>query len=79
MNDATAYCMTFGLSIGEISSENLRLIKGDTKWLEALKWKESEFGSRLDHVHSIFFPVTREKDLKTQFADERLAELDYNQ
>lgn len=66
------------LSKGEISSENLKVIKGETKWWEALKWKESECGSRLDHLHSIFSPVTREKDVKTQFAEEGLEELDYS-
>ncbi|XWS67445.1 hypothetical protein CRYUN_Cryun04dG0007000 [Craigia yunnanensis] len=64
------------LSTREISSENLRVIKGESGWWEALKWKESEWGSRLDNLHGIFSPIIREKDVKTQLAEERLVELD---
>ncbi|XWS62389.1 hypothetical protein CRYUN_Cryun06bG0006500 [Craigia yunnanensis] len=64
------------LSTREISSENIRVIKGESKWWEALKWTESEWGSRLDHLHSIFSPIIREKDVKIQLAEEGLVELD---
>ncbi|XVE48520.1 hypothetical protein DITRI_Ditri01bG0008400 [Diplodiscus trichospermus] len=53
----------------EISSSNLRVIKGESKWWEALKWKESQWGCRLDHLHIIFSPIIREKDVKTQLAE----------
>ncbi|XVF21318.1 hypothetical protein REPUB_Repub12eG0080700 [Reevesia pubescens] len=58
------------LSTMEVSSENLRVIKGESKWWEALKWKESEWGSRLDYLHGIFSPIIREKDVKTQVAED---------
>ncbi|XP_017970780.1 PREDICTED: probable disease resistance protein At4g27220 [Theobroma cacao] len=67
------------LSTVEISSENLRVIKGESKWWEALKWKESEWGNRLDYLNGIFSPIIRENDIKTQLAAEGLVELSFNQ
>ncbi|GKV32101.1 hypothetical protein SLEP1_g40729 [Rubroshorea leprosula] len=55
-----------GLSKGEMSSGDLKIIKGESKWWEAMKWKKSD---QLDHLQSIFCPITREKDVMTQMEE----------
>ncbi|GKV32105.1 hypothetical protein SLEP1_g40734 [Rubroshorea leprosula] len=42
------------LSTKEISSGELEVIRGESKWWEALKWNKSEWGNQLDYLQSIF-------------------------
>ncbi|EOX96984.1 Uncharacterized protein TCM_006103 [Theobroma cacao] len=58
------------LSVMEISSENLKVIKGESRWWEALEWKNSEWGNRLDYLHSIYSPLIKERDVKVQLVEE---------
>ncbi|GLT58225.1 hypothetical protein SLA2020_311360 [Shorea laevis] len=55
-----------GLSKREMSSGDLKIIKGESKWWEAMKWKKSD---QLDHLQSIFCRITREKDVMTQMEE----------
>ncbi|XP_021285941.1 disease resistance protein At4g27190-like [Herrania umbratica] len=58
------------LSPMEMSSENLKVIKGESRWWEALEWKNSEWGNRLDYLHGIFSPLIKERDVKAQLAED---------
>ncbi|XVE94218.1 hypothetical protein REPUB_Repub01dG0262800 [Reevesia pubescens] len=58
------------LSTMEMSSENLKVIKGESHWWEALKWKISDWGNRLDYLHSIFSPIIKERGVKAQLEEE---------
>ncbi|EOX96989.1 Uncharacterized protein TCM_006113 [Theobroma cacao] len=60
------------LSTMEMSSENLKVIKGERHWWEALEWKNSEWGNRLDYLHSIFSPLIKEREVKAQLREERI-------
>ncbi|KAJ7967970.1 Disease resistance protein [Quillaja saponaria] len=59
------------LSTAELSSNNLKEIKGEKKWWETLTWSETEWGQQghqRDYLHSIFSVVNREDDIMTQLA-----------
>ncbi|KAK6283208.1 hypothetical protein POUND7_017033 [Theobroma cacao] len=58
------------LSTMEMSSDHLKGIKGESRWWEALEWKNSEWGNRLDYLHSIFSPLLKERDVKAQLVEE---------
>ncbi|KAJ7946539.1 Disease resistance protein [Quillaja saponaria] len=61
------------LSILELSSKSLKFIKGQEKWWEALRWRESEWGQdgRPDKIGRIFSPIDEELDVMNQLqADE---------
>ncbi|GLT47552.1 hypothetical protein SLA2020_212410 [Shorea laevis] len=53
----------------EMSSENLKVIKGEREWWEALEWEESEWKSQPDYLHSIFSPVDEDDDVMTQMQE----------
>ncbi|XVF49832.1 hypothetical protein PTKIN_Ptkin04bG0047800 [Pterospermum kingtungense] len=59
------------ISKKEFSSKNLRIIKGECQWWEALNWKETEWGNQPDHLMRIFSPIDSEKDVMTQLAENR--------
>ncbi|GLT63094.1 hypothetical protein SLA2020_356800 [Shorea laevis] len=57
------------LSKREMSSENLKVIKGEREWWEALEWEESEWKSQPDYLHSVFSPVDEDDDVMTQMQE----------
>ncbi|GLT85745.1 hypothetical protein SLE2022_039230 [Rubroshorea leprosula] len=57
------------LSRVEMSSGFLQVIRGESKWWEALKWNKSQWGTGFDYIQSIFSPVTTEKDVMTQMEE----------
>ncbi|GKV45343.1 hypothetical protein SLEP1_g52444 [Rubroshorea leprosula] len=57
------------LSKREMSSENLKVIKGEREWWEALEWEESEWKSQPDYLHSIFSPIDEDDDVMTQMQE----------
>ncbi|KAI9107294.1 hypothetical protein K1719_021682 [Acacia pycnantha] len=58
------------LSKIEVSSQNLKVIKGDIKWWEALTWSEAEWGivGRPSIFDSIFSPIDKQADIMSQLA-----------
>ncbi|KAI9072193.1 hypothetical protein K1719_045860 [Acacia pycnantha] len=58
------------LSKMELSSQNLKVIKGDIKWWEALTWSEAEWGivGRPSIFDSIFSPIDKQADIMSQLA-----------
>ncbi|XP_057420987.1 disease resistance protein RPS2-like [Lotus japonicus] len=59
------------LSKSELSSKrSLRVIKGESKWWEALKWNEAEWGcaDQPSFLDQIFSPINEEADIMTQLA-----------
>ncbi|XP_054779155.1 disease resistance protein At4g27190-like [Prosopis cineraria] len=52
----------------ELSSKNLKIIKGETKWWEALTWSEAEWGKigQPSMFDSIFSPINQEADIISQ-------------
>ncbi|XP_054777411.1 uncharacterized protein LOC129285668 [Prosopis cineraria] len=56
------------LSKSELSSQNLKVIKGEVKWWEALKWSEAEWGTegRPSQFDCIFSSINQEADIMTQ-------------
>ncbi|GKV32106.1 hypothetical protein SLEP1_g40735 [Rubroshorea leprosula] len=59
------------LTTREMSSGDLVVIRGESKWWEALKWHKSDWWNknRLDYLQSIFSPLSREKDVMTQMEE----------
>ncbi|GKV32109.1 hypothetical protein SLEP1_g40738 [Rubroshorea leprosula] len=59
------------LSTREMSSGDLVVIRGESKWWEALNWHKSDWWNknRLDYLQSIFSPLSREKDVMTQMEE----------
>ena len=60
------------LSQKELSSEELKVIKGETKWWEDLKWNEAEWGQtgRPKKFNGIFSPINEEADIMSQLIAE---------
>ncbi|XP_057494424.1 uncharacterized protein LOC130779693 [Actinidia eriantha] len=59
------------LSTVEVSSANLKIIKGENEWWDSLKWYESDLSR--DHqffLDYIFVPLTRDGDLMAQLAED---------
>ncbi|GLT45823.1 hypothetical protein SLA2020_196270 [Shorea laevis] len=52
-----------------MSSENLKVIKGEREWWEALEWEVSEWKSQPDYLHSIFSPIDEDDDVMTQMQE----------
>lgn len=58
------------LSTKEMSSSSLRVIKGEKKWWEALKWNEMDWESnKVDHLKSVFSPIQRERGVMSQMEE----------
>ncbi|XVF49847.1 hypothetical protein PTKIN_Ptkin04bG0049100 [Pterospermum kingtungense] len=55
----------------ELSSKNLKIIRGESRWWEDLNWNETEWGNRPDYLMRIFSPIDNEKDVMTQLAEDR--------
>nr|KYP76856.1 Disease resistance protein At4g27190 [Cajanus cajan] len=65
------YCPKLqSLSKWELSSKSLKIIKGENKWWEALKWNVAEWGDagRPIFLEPIFSPINEEADILTQLA-----------
>ncbi|XP_029127509.1 disease resistance protein At4g27190 isoform X2 [Cajanus cajan] len=63
------YCPKLqSLSKWELSSKSLKIIKGENKWWEALKWNVAEWGDagRPIFLEPIFSPINEEADILTQ-------------
>ncbi|KAH7833384.1 hypothetical protein Vadar_005772 [Vaccinium darrowii] len=55
------------LSAMDVSSENLKVIKGEKEWWDALKWYESDLSKEHeDYLTSRFIPLRRNGDLFAQ-------------
>ncbi|XP_038997216.1 probable disease resistance protein At4g27220 [Hibiscus syriacus] len=59
------------LSKMELSSKTLKIIKGECQWWEDMNWNGVEWGSRPDYLMGIFSPIDNEKDVMTQFVEDR--------
>ncbi|XP_054777412.1 uncharacterized protein LOC129285669 [Prosopis cineraria] len=57
------------LSKKELSSQNLKLIKGETKWCDTLQWSKEEWGisCRPSKFDCIFSLIDNQIDIMTQF------------
>ncbi|XVF49872.1 hypothetical protein PTKIN_Ptkin04bG0050900 [Pterospermum kingtungense] len=53
----------------ELSSKNLKIIRGECQWWEDLNWNETEWGSCPDYLMPIFSPINNKKDVMTQLAE----------
>ncbi|XWS47897.1 hypothetical protein CRYUN_Cryun13aG0025300 [Craigia yunnanensis] len=53
----------------ELSSKTLKIIKGECQWWEDMSWNETEWGNRPDYLMRIFSPISNEKDVMTQLAE----------
>ncbi|KAA8547349.1 hypothetical protein F0562_003787 [Nyssa sinensis] len=63
------------LYTSEVSSKNLKAIKGEKEWWGELKW-HNLWGSRVqpDHLVSIFVPLRWDRDLMAQLTEDPAAE-----
>ncbi|CAL5379967.1 unnamed protein product [Camellia sinensis] len=52
----------------EVSSKDLKVLKGENEWWGALKWHESDLSSdHQDYLASVFVPLRKDGDLMAQF------------
>ncbi|KAH7845610.1 hypothetical protein Vadar_004041 [Vaccinium darrowii] len=59
------------LSTMDISSTNLKVIKGEEEWWNALKWYESDLSmEHEDYLTSLFIPLRRNGDLFAQLTED---------
>ncbi|KAF7842807.1 protein EDS1L-like [Senna tora] len=72
------YCPKLGtLSSKELSSRKLKVIKGEIKWWEALKWSEAEWGQGRPHnFNQIFCPIDEEVDVLAQLTSDEVESSD---
>ncbi|KAI8536010.1 hypothetical protein RHMOL_Rhmol10G0221600 [Rhododendron molle] len=55
------------LSTMEVSSTDFKVLKGEQKWWDALKWYESDLSTEHeDYLASLFIPLRRDGDLMAQ-------------
>ncbi|XP_017984041.1 PREDICTED: disease resistance protein At4g27190 isoform X2 [Theobroma cacao] len=59
------------LSKRELSSKQLKMIKGESHWWEDIEWNETEWGTRPDYLMHIFSPVNNEEDVMTELAQDK--------
>ncbi|KAF7143256.1 hypothetical protein RHSIM_Rhsim05G0066300 [Rhododendron simsii] len=59
------------LSTMDVSSTNLKVIKGEREWWDALKWYESDLSTEHeDYLAGLFIPLRRDGDLMAQLKNE---------
>ncbi|XP_021296567.1 disease resistance protein At4g27190-like [Herrania umbratica] len=59
------------LSKRELSSKQLKMIKGESQWWEDIKWNETDWGTRPDYLMHSFSPVNNEEDVMTELAGDK--------
>ncbi|KAI4297417.1 hypothetical protein L6164_037309 [Bauhinia variegata] len=62
------YCPKLkSLSMLELSSNYLKVIKGETRWWKRLNWSQAGWEqNQADHLKKIFSPIDEERDIMTQ-------------
>ncbi|MFQ6660056.1 hypothetical protein Gotur_028694 [Gossypium turneri] len=55
----------------ELSSKNLKIIKGECEWWEGMNWNETEWGDGPGYLMHIFSPIDNQKDVMTQMVEGR--------
>ncbi|XAR49289.1 hypothetical protein NMG60_11032445 [Bertholletia excelsa] len=59
------------LSITEVSSQDLKVLKGEIEWWDALKWHQSDLGNDYrDYLAQRFIPLDWDRDMTAQLVDE---------
>ncbi|XVE54636.1 hypothetical protein DITRI_Ditri03aG0098000 [Diplodiscus trichospermus] len=58
------------ISKKELSSKNLKIIKGECQWWEDMNWIETEWGNRPEYLMRIFSSINKEEDVMTQLAED---------
>ncbi|KAG5525745.1 hypothetical protein RHGRI_032135 [Rhododendron griersonianum] len=62
------------LSAMEVSSTYMKVIKREKEWWDALKWYESDLGTKQeDYLAGLFLPLRRDGDLMAQLTEDEIA------
>ncbi|XP_058188563.1 disease resistance protein At4g27190-like isoform X2 [Rhododendron vialii] len=65
------------LSAMEVSSTDMKVIKGEKEWWDALTWYESDLGTKQeDYLAGLFIPLRRDGDLMAQLTNDEIAAYD---
>ncbi|XVF11718.1 hypothetical protein REPUB_Repub08aG0052000 [Reevesia pubescens] len=55
----------------ELSSKNLKKIKGESEWWADIKWNETEWGTEADYLMRVFSPISKDRDVMTQLVEDQ--------